>query len=246
MDCALDLDHTGCMTPGSDHNDEDTRTNGATTVGLDAAYSLETPDDNRRLYQAWAASYDADFVDRHQYIYHREVTAALLNCVGVSRIEPVLDIGCGTGIVGSALWEQGVRDIHGLDISPEMLAEAQRQQADDGQTVYRSLTEADLTLPLDFPDGRFGAVISSGTFTHGHVGPEPLDELVRIVRSGGVLCLGVNEQFYEASGFRQKLDDLSKSGELAERRVTSARIYDDPPAGHETDTALAVTLVLPN
>ena len=29
---------------------------------LDAVYALKTPDDNRRHYDGWAASYDSDFV----------------------------------------------------------------------------------------------------------------------------------------------------------------------------------------
>ncbi len=214
-------------------------------VGLDAAYGLATPDDNRRLYKSWAASYDSDFIDRHQYVYHREVAAALIWVADGRSIEPILDVGCGTGVIGSALWEEGVRDIHGLDISPEMLAEAAARTASDGEAVYRSLVEADLTQALNVPSDRFGAIVSSGTFTHGHVGPEALNELIRIVRPGGVLCLGVNEQFYQASGFQRKLAGLADTGLLADCKVASARIYDDPPAGHEADTALAVTLVLP-
>ncbi len=241
----MDVRHTVQMNQGAEHDNRHDDPDGTNEVGLDAAYDLQTPQDNKRLYQAWASSYDQDFVDRHSYIYHREVTSALLLLGDPSELEPVLDVGCGTGIVGSALWEDGVRDVHGLDISPEMLAEAGRRTTADNQSVYHTLTEADLTKPLPFDDETFGAIISSGTFTHGHVGAEALDELIRIVRPGGVLCLGVNEQFYQTTGFREKLEELVDNGSLADCRMTSARIYDNPPAGHEDDTALAVTLTLP-
>jgi len=33
----------------------------------------------------------------------------------------VLDLGCGTGLVGQALWDRGFRKIWGVDISPEMI-----------------------------------------------------------------------------------------------------------------------------
>lgn len=33
--------------------------------------------------------------------------------------------------------------------------------------------------------------MSVGTFTHGHVGPEAIHEVVRIVRPGGVIALGI-------------------------------------------------------
>ena len=31
-------------------------------LGLDAAYAVQTPDDNRRLYARWASTYETDFV----------------------------------------------------------------------------------------------------------------------------------------------------------------------------------------
>ena len=36
-------------------------------LGLDEAYSVKTPDDNRRLYAKWAATYESSFVDAKQY-----------------------------------------------------------------------------------------------------------------------------------------------------------------------------------
>ena len=31
-------------------------------IGLDDAYSLKTPEDNKNLYAKWAATYESDFV----------------------------------------------------------------------------------------------------------------------------------------------------------------------------------------
>jgi len=159
------------------------------------------------------------------------------------ELEPILDVGCGTGVAGLTLWERGARSIHGLDISPEMLTEAGKRRTEEGQTVYSRLDEADLTRPLPQNSDTFGAVISVGTFTHGHVGPEAIDELVRIARPGAPLCLGVNSQFYEAAGFADKVARLQAAGLIARSELRMARIYDDPPEGHEADTALAVTLI---
>ena len=36
-------------------------------LGLDEAYSVKTPEDNRRLYAKWAATYESSFVDAKQY-----------------------------------------------------------------------------------------------------------------------------------------------------------------------------------
>ena len=45
-------------------------------------------------------------------------------------------------------------------------------------------------------------------FTHGHVGSERLDELVRIVKSGGIICFTINEGVYESYGFNSKIKKL--------------------------------------
>jgi predicted TPR repeat methyltransferase len=37
-----------------------------------------------------------------------------------------LDLGCGTGLVGKALWEAGFRNITGVDISESMMERARQ------------------------------------------------------------------------------------------------------------------------
>ena len=39
------------------------------SLGLDDAYAVKTPDDNRELYRAWAATYDSDFAAARGYQY---------------------------------------------------------------------------------------------------------------------------------------------------------------------------------
>ena len=39
---------------------------GEDALGLDEAYSVKTPEDNRRLYAKWAATYESSFVDAKQ------------------------------------------------------------------------------------------------------------------------------------------------------------------------------------
>ena len=115
-------------------------------LGLDEAYAVETPDDNRRLYARWAATYESDFIARTGYRYHEHVADVF---VALERPPgPTLDVGCGTGIVGRALQERGVDGIHGVDISPQMLEQA------SSKGVYETLIEADLTAgPLVAPRG---------------------------------------------------------------------------------------------
>ena len=104
---------------------------------LEAAYAVETPDENRRLYAEWASSYEETFVAAKAYRYHLHVADTLV--AHVRPAGPTLDVGCGTGVVGVALRERGVSEIDGVDISPEMLEQAAMKG------VYRQLIEADDT-----------------------------------------------------------------------------------------------------
>ena len=67
-------------------------------IGLEEAYSVKSPDENRALYAVWADTYESDFTVPKRYVYDRN--AAELLCQGFSGSEPVLDAGCGTGLSG--------------------------------------------------------------------------------------------------------------------------------------------------
>ena len=73
---------------------------------------------------------------------------------------------------------------------------------------YSSLIEADITKKIPLKDNSIGAAVSAGTFTHGHVGPEAIDELLRIVRPGGLFVLSINSKFFIKEGFKDKFSDI--------------------------------------
>jgi predicted TPR repeat methyltransferase len=97
----------------------------------------------------------------------------------VDRNARILDAGAGTGLLGVALAEDGFSRIDALDLSPAMLAVAERKG------IYDSLVEARLGAPLPYDAATFDAVVSSGVLTTGHAPASSLDELVRITRPGG-------------------------------------------------------------
>lgn len=204
---------------------------------LEGAYALETPEDSVRLYRGWAATYDDDFAHRRDYRYPASV-AAHFAAQATEAHGPVLDVGCGTGLVGEALAAAGGWALDGLDISPEML-EAARAKG-----VYRRLVAGDLTRRLDLPDAGYGGVVSAGTFTHGHVGPDALAELMRVARPGALCVLGVNEEHYVARGFADAFDMLAEAGAITPPETPRARIYgeaDRARDAHSDDCALLVT-----
>lgn len=185
----------------------------ARELDLSEAYAVETPDDNRDLYGRWASTYESGFIARHDYVYHEGVAAAFAEAAGAGD-EPVLDVGCGTGLVGVALRSLGVGTIDGLDLSPEMLEEARTKVDADGSPVYRDLVVGDLTATLDLPEGGIASVVSVGTFTHGHVGPDAFDELYRVARPGALFAIGINPDHFESHGFAGRFADDAAAGRI--------------------------------
>ena len=109
----------------------------AAGIGLEEAYAVDGPEANRELYASWAETYESVFLAENDYLYHGHVAAAF--CGGLDELDgPVLDVGCGTGVVGAELARLGVPVIDGIDISPEMLAKA-AAKAHDGRSTYRQL-----------------------------------------------------------------------------------------------------------
>lgn len=200
---------------------------------LDSAYALETPEDNLRLYRDWAETYDADFVEATTYRFPEVVTRTYLELGGGW---PCLDVGCGTGVLAEHLPLDAMVD--GIDMSPEMLAVARRKGH------YRHLIEANLKEPLRLPDASYAGIVSSGTFTHGHVGPEALPELVRILVPGALAVITVRPQVWHDTGFDEVFGTLIADGLTTAPHRAEEHIYADPnraPEGHGDDTGFVVT-----
>lgn len=195
---------------------------------LAAAYSLDGPDANRALYARWAATYDTGFIVDSGYRYHEQVARVFAaHCLdGIVPNEAVVDVGCGTGLAGQALRQHRELIVDGIDISPEMLQQAAGKRH-HGEPVYRRLIEADLTQPLPIDDHSYAGALSVGTFTHGHVGPEALYELLRIIRPGGRAAIGINAAHFTAAGFSSAFDRLVHEGRVIALRLIDAPIYAD-------------------
>lgn len=192
---------------------------------LDKAYALKTPEDNRDLYARWAQTYDSDFAAGMDYRLPQLVAMVLAEQAPEG---PVLDVGAGTGLLAQAFALHAAVEMHALDISPQMLAVAM------GKGLYVRAIEADLTQPLALPEGIYGAVASSGTFTHGHVGPDALDGLVRVARRGAVFVLAVNAAHFGARGFAAKFGAL----DIEDFSLREVPIYGPgAEAAHARDTA---------
>jgi SAM-dependent methyltransferase len=199
---------------------------------LESAYRLSTPKDNEEYYDEFAASYDGDFADTLGWFYPAAISTAYRNAATTSDI-PIADIGCGTGLVASAL-DLPKTQIDGIDISAEMLRIAK------GKKLYGSLYKADLSASLDEISNDYGAVVSAGTFTSGHLGPEPLEPLLGIARSGALFVIGVKRQFFKDADFEPVLRSMEASGLIHDLQVVEVPMYTKDGHDHSNDVALVL------
>jgi len=172
---------------------------------LDRVLKASTSEELDKAYDEWADNYDQDLIDEMGYVAPLVATQLFSDNVK-DRSTTILDAGCGTGLVGEHLLRHGYKNIEGIDYSKAMLGKAGKKQ------IYRKLTQGDLTGSLDIASNTFDAVISVGTFTCGHVGPEAFDELLRITKPGGHLCFTVREQAWEEDRYLDKIGTLQRDG----------------------------------
>jgi predicted TPR repeat methyltransferase len=204
-------------------------------VDLDKAYSVKTPEDSRRLYAEWASTYNETFIKANDYVYPRTIAQKFDELIPKSDIQTVVDIGCGTGAVGSYLANLRPNlNITGVDISREMLAEASKLKRIDGSPVYIDLIEVDLTAEL--PKKSFDAMISAGTFTHGHLGAETFISLIALVRFNGWLVIGINAEHFLSQGFGSALQNAQDQGLTTHAQFHNVQIY-GPKSAHYGDLA---------
>jgi predicted TPR repeat methyltransferase len=203
---------------------------------LKDAYALRTPEDSVRLYRGWAGDYDETFARAMGYVAPREIVRAYLREAGADAgapldpvLDPILDVGAGTGLVAEHL--RGL-SVDAVDISQEML------DAAGAKGLYRRRIRADLTGPLPIAAAEYAGFVSAGTFTHGHVGPVCLPELMRIARPGAVFALSINAQAFDQAGFGSAFAGLVADGAITPVRFHRAPIYEGAAHEHARDTML--------
>ena len=198
---------------------------------LEGVYDAKSVEEVAGLYDRWAETYDADMSGAGYQ--HPAICLALLARHLPVGASPLLDAGAGTGLVGEWLAIMGYPNVEALDISQGMLTIARKKN------VYQALHQLALGGELPFPDGAFTGVISAGVFTSGHVGPEGLDELIRICRRDGVLVLTVKNTLWEES-FSKHVTELEASGHITTIETTEP--YVSMPGASSTTPSRGLVL----
>lgn len=165
-------------------------------------------------YDGWATEYDRD-------LQNAGYTLPLLMTKIARRFIPnldslLLDAGAGTGLMGQALSEEGYSNIHGIDLSPEMLAAAQARE------IYQGLKVGNLT-DLPYETNSYDHVLSAGTI--GVAPKESLDELIRVVRPNGFIIFSNRTIEHMDGGFQTHQDYLER------QKLWEQKFFSGPLAG---------------
>ena len=119
-------------------------------------------------------------------IRDEEALHLVIAAAGAGPDDTVLDVACGGGIVVAA-FARVVRHATGIDLTPAMIAEARRLQAERGLANV-SWRVGDV-LPLPFPDAAFSIVTSRYAFHHLLDPAGVLREMARVCAPGGRVML---------------------------------------------------------
>lgn len=137
----------------------------------------------------------------HQYDalgYHLQDRSARVQLEGISfEGMRLLDVGCGTGALACVAFEKGATGVVCGDIAALMLMKA-KEKAAAVQEEY-SFCQLDAE-GLPYRDNSFDAVISGMTFGTLPNQKFALNEMVRVVKPGGLVCVGAHgpKHYWEA------------------------------------------------
>ena len=150
-------------------------------------------------YDQWAETYDKDLLQTYGY------RAPSFGATGLASVledkqARIVDVGCGTGLVGAALAELGFQKIDGVDISENMLAKAKETNA------YHTLILQDVEKASVIDEATYDAVISVGAFGKGHLGPEAIPGLIAHAKPGAPVVIFMNADPFVEDNYQRHFD----------------------------------------
>ncbi|XP_029831690.2 methyltransferase-like protein 27 [Ixodes scapularis] len=194
---------------------------------VDFVVDDRTPEETKAIYNSWASNYEED-MSMQKYRAPNIMAHFINQELKIKKDAIILDVGCGTGLLGVQLKNLGYSLIDALDYSEEMMGEAKKK------CVYKRhfLEKVARNSKIPLRDGEYDVVVLCGSLMPGHIMPDALHELGRLVRSSGYLMWihrtldhyeHKSEQFLEAR-FTATLHTLCK--QLRMELVVRKKIQD--------------------
>lgn len=161
-------------------------------------------DDVAKVYDGWAASYDADL---RAWRYQAPLLTVAALVAAQPNAAPLLDVGCGTGLVGRELRAAGYGRIVGIDLSARSLELAEATGA------YHRLERVDLQAEaIPFPDASFAAVVCVGVMTYLPDTTAMVSEFCRVTERGGSVLFTQRDDLWGPRGCLADLEALTEVG----------------------------------
>lgn len=139
----------------------------------------------QKFFDRWAPNYDCLFTT----IFYQAVHKRMLEYVELPHQPHVLDLGCGTGRLLHRLATQfPTLQGTGLDLSTEMLRQAQQRNQHGTRLTYRQGNAES----MPFAEGEFDAVFNTISFLHYPNPQQVVSQVNRVLRPGGRFYLADN------------------------------------------------------
>jgi len=168
-------------------------------------------------YDQWAKGYDDDLAS---WSYQAPTVVAQTVVSRLREAGSVLDVGCGTGLVGRALRARGFAGhILGLDVSQTSREIAQHCGA------YDSVEHADLQQRLPLQDDSVDALVCVGVMTYLPEVEAVWREFARVARPGGLVVATQREDLWHTRRCQAVVDRLQNQGVWTPLEITGPAPY---------------------
>nr|XP_054924871.1 uncharacterized protein LOC126527637 [Dermacentor andersoni] len=149
---------------------------------VDFVVDNRTTEETRAIYNSWASNYEEDMT--LQKYKAPSIMAHFMNQeLQVKKDAVILDVGSGTGLLGVQLKNLGYSYMDALDYSEEMMSEAKKKR------LYKRhfLEKVSKNNKLSLRDAEYDVVVLCGCLMPGHIMPDALAEVARLLKPNGRL-----------------------------------------------------------
>jgi predicted TPR repeat methyltransferase len=192
---------------------------------VSTVYSYDTPNDLKNYYNDWAHEYE-DYTDQVNYILPQKVVEIFCS-YQLSDNSTVLDIGCGTGLVGYflGLIKQDIW-IEGTDISGSMIQVAAKKTKPNFKPTYDWMIVQDFKKNKLLLENHYDGIISAGTFTLGHLDCNDLITSIKFLKKDGLATISIKEDHFIKNNFNEKISKLKKDNIIKNVEYFKVNSYD--------------------
>ena len=171
-----------------------------------------------KSYDGWAPTYDDTLAE---WDYRAPDEAAIILQSAIPKNSRILDVGCGTGLMGIALRKANFSGpIDGIDISADSLSTANKRD------VYRSLRQVDLQEHiLDISEDAYDALTCIGVLTYVPETEVILEEFARVIKKGGIMIFTQRDDLFHEREVANKIESLVEKKLFAAATISEPKPY---------------------